>query len=471
MQPDDFEFLTNWNAPAHVRRSNGYTMADRLLPNINRLRTDGLTMERAYTASPVCGPSRFSTLTGRYASRSAYGREEAGNRADFTFVDIPESKMLDVDGVNDCTDTSIPVLMQRNGYKTGFMGKWHVGLSANNRNGLRNYDAQREAIQNCGFDVAEAISWDNIAEGDGYLHNLEHLADEALKFIDDAVDANQEFYMYFNPTAPHANGNVLESLTEFTCRDAPEGRLAREPVIPGMTQGVGCEAYRQTILDRADGDTSNQMLGNIWVDDTVGALLQKLEDVGQLDNTFFLFQLDHGQEGKGTLYEPGVRIAQFIHYPDEIRRGSTFSGLVSTIDIGPTVADYAGITTRSRGWYDMDGESWKSRFERNNPGDRCVVSELEEDRTVVCECEKVLQINTSNSNTQSRSRRFGTAREGNLQLCDNRGNYITSPASTPEANNAANSAGYNQLDTILDCHNDATHPNQTPRYGACDYSI
>jgi arylsulfatase A-like enzyme len=69
--------------------------------------------------------------------------------------------------------------------------------------------------------------------------------------------------------------------------------------------------------------------------------------------------MDHGVEGNGTLFEIGARIAQCIHYPDYIAAGSTFDGLVSTIDIAPTILDFAGIGEDDTGYYQMDGKSWK----------------------------------------------------------------------------------------------------------------
>ena len=106
----------------------------------------------------------------------------------------------------------------------------------------------------------------------GISHNMEHTTAKAIEFMDDSVQRGQEFFLYFNPTAPHGSGSVLEALTTFSCLDTPEGRLDSEPVVPGMTQNVGCEAYRQTVIDRAS-DTSNSALGSVWVDDAVGALM------------------------------------------------------------------------------------------------------------------------------------------------------------------------------------------------------
>jgi hypothetical protein len=74
------------------------------------------------------------------------------------------------------------------------------------------------------------------------------------------------------------------------------GKLDSDPMIEGMTLEYGnCIDYRQSVLDRAESDDD---LGPIWVDDSIGALLKALKNNGILDNTIFLFQQDHGMDTK-----------------------------------------------------------------------------------------------------------------------------------------------------------------------------
>ena len=473
MQPDDFEFLAEWTPPAHFNDENGPIHRLRgLVPNINRLRYQGLTMQRAYTTSPMCGTSRYSTMTGRYPSRSAFSRSQnSGSHDVISRVTIPTTKLLDVPTVGDgldCSRNNLAALLRQHGYATGVTGKWHLGLGT-----LLDapYAQQQATVRACGFDTAEAIYWENLFTADGsFLHNVEHVTDEAIQFIDRANNQQKNFFLYFNPTAPHTSGNVYSSLMEHTCLETPGGLLEREPSIPGMTEGRGCEAYRQSILDRAQGDTSNRVLGSIWVDDAVGALLTHLERIGELGNTIFLFQMDHGREGKGSLYEPGIRIAQFVHYPNHIAPGSSYNGLVSTIDIAPTIAAYVGIGATSPGWYPMDGRSWKHLVEQRVVYDRCLVTELDQDRAVVCRCSKSLEIgNLDVSRTSRRSENLGLAGDGYYELCDN-GVYRTSPStSSPEVASEfyANTAAMERVDALQTCHVQMTQPNVNPVYGRC----
>jgi arylsulfatase A-like enzyme len=468
MQPDDFPFVSQWAPPGHTPNANVYSIN---LPNIDRLRTNGLEMKRAYTTSPACGTSRYSTMTGRYPSRSSYSREtniESGDE-NLSWVTIPTSKLVDMDSVDDgqdCSKSNMAALFQSNGYSTGMFGKWHLFPGTANS---YSYNSIKRGITECGFDTAEAIYWHNLNGAwtkNKFSHNMEYMTKMALDFMEESIQSEQNFFMYFNPTAPHYSGNVLKALTRFSCKDTPMGRIDEEPVIPGMTQGIGCKAYRSTVIDRANGDMSDYVLGAIWVDDAVGALLQFLESKGVLDNTIFLFQQDHGIEAKFSLYEGGVRIPQFIHYPNEIPAGSVYDELVSTIDIAPTLADFSGITSTSPGWYDMDGTSWRSL---PLGLDRCVVVEYDYDRSVICECNKLLHIRYrrwSSTYSKGRSLGFPTKSTGWFDLCDDNGEYISSPEMSPERYSSSETD--TRLTEILDCHILMTKPSNAPVYGSCD---
>jgi arylsulfatase A-like enzyme len=482
------------------------------MPYIEQLRTGGLQLLRAYAASPMCGTSRYTTLTGRYASRAASGRSY--NRGeDISYVKILNTKLADYgdsrrrrmntddnddnddagggveDGL-DCSQHNLAQVLKSNGYRTGVVGKWHLGdnvrangstaatsTSTTTDNDTAAYDYTRiqNQIRQCGFDAAEAIYHENLSsdwtQGGTFTHNMEHLTIRAMEFIDAAVTDGIDFFLYFNPTAPHESGNVFEALTKHSCRDTVEGRLAADPIIPGMTDtDGGCTAYRQSILRRADGDASNAVLGAIWTDDAVGALIRHLQSHSIWDDTLVVFQMDHGKEGKGSLYEPGVRIAQFVHYPAAIAPGTTYDGLVSTIDVAPTLLDYAGIAPA----YEMDGLSWKSRLAvatADRPR-RCLVTEDDHDRAIICPCQKYLEIgDREDSGTVRRGTNFGLIHndESAFDLCsddDDDDLYVTSPSTSREGVGLVRP--HPALVAMLECHYKMTDPNITPRYGLCD---
>jgi len=333
------------------------------------------------------------------------------------------------------------------------------------------YSGATAQIQRCGFDTVKALYVENMPNDLSYSHNMEWMTYEAIRFINETTAADENFFMYFNPTVPHGSRDVEEAIEDFECTDVadPNYVWASDPWIKGMSEDGGCRAYRDTIVSRAD---TFEDLGKIWIDDAVGALLHALRDRGVLDNTIFLFQLDHGMDTKSALYEGGVRIPQFVHYPAELAPGTTYDGLVSVVDIAATMMDFAGITPP----YQMDGKSWRSSVD--DPverayweDERCLFFEIQYDRAVRCGCYKYLDIESStDSNTYRRGNRYGLSNNvgGNLfNLCNSFGKYELSPRVNKEESTVVNSVQQKKLIDALDCHMTATDANRSPDYTVC----
>ena len=307
----------------------------------------------------------------------------------------------------------------------------------------------------------------------------EHVASEAIRFIEESiVDNQQSFFLYLNPTVPHGSGNVRSVLEEGDCTHTVAGKLEDAPSIPyGAPEGYGdtCRTYRQTILDRARRRASDQELGMIWIDDAVGWIMETLVALGELDNTFFLFQQDHGQEGKGSLYEPGVRMFQFIHYPDKISSG-TFEGLVSTIDIGPTMLEFAGITASP---YEMDGMSWAQAVQdpalEEEWRERCLFFELDYDRSVKCGCHVYMRLENQASGTRSMAANIGYTLNSGLDqifnVCTGTGDWAYSPAVSQQQDGssalASEAEKVTELSEMITCHLQKTLPEEDPTFSDC----
>lgn len=484
IQPDDHYFFEEWDPPGQFDGGDSlkqFPPNSNGLPNINRIRHDGIEMKSAYAASTMCGTSRYSTITGRYPSRSSYGRAWDVS-SDLRDVKIPRTKLEDVEGVNDpndCSENNIAALLKRNGYQTGVVGKWHL---TSDDGGSYSYSRIRNDIKGCGFDFAEAIYKENLW-GDWYgdaTHNMEHVTSEAIHFIEEAVEDEQKpFFLYFNPTVPHKSGDVTDALRNADCRDTIGGRLSHPPDISyGMTADFGgdCRAYRQSVLDRGGSD-DDKMAGAVWIDDAIGSLFQLLENMDILDNTFILFQLDHGEDSKGSLFEGGSRIVQFIHYPDLISSGSSFQGFVSTIDVAATIAEAAGLTEQDR--YGMDGTSWlsevaKGKSEWSSGNDRCVFVEEGVDRSIRCGCYKYILIKDKQDGRTAKEAQlegFSLRNKNYYNLCDEEtGKYINAPKTSPEKQWASLSDSVkSELVEKIDCHLERTKPSGYPKYDrTCD---
>lgn len=332
--------------------------------------------------------------------------------------------------------------------RTGIFGKWHLSSIKGN---TYTYDSAVDTVKSCGFDTVGCLYVENLARNpraftnyaDGtFSHNMECMTYDAINFIQ-KTDENTPFFMYFNPTVPHGANTIEDALNNFSCQDTPAGTLGFDPVIPGMTQEddgtvLSCDGYRDSIFERANNNPDE--LGPIWLDDSVGALLKALEDKGILDNTIFLFQEDHGVETKGTIYETGLRIPQFLHYPNKISPGSAFEGVVSTVDIAPTLLDFADVAPK----YEMDGLSWKdaindSILQRKWQEERCLFFEHEQDRAVRCGCYKYVTLigdrQVSTSFGRGGLQGLASDTEALFDLCDVNQEYKIDPNDNQETEN------------------------------------
>jgi len=307
---------------------------------------------------------------------------------------------------------------------------------------------------------------------------MEWVTDVSIEFIKgggDDSDGETPFLLYFNPTVPHGAASVFGSLIGPSCRSTPDldHPLDRDPLVRGMTVDFtyeattsngttvarvvpsgSCAEYRSSVVDRARNDPPDvrqQTLGALWLDDSVGALMRALEETGELNNTIILFQQDHGMQAKGSLYEGGTRIASFVHYPDGFgTEGSQFYGLTSTVDIAPTMMDFAGVADDDR--YPMDGESWKDAVvvgggateeeeeeRRRWRDERCLFFEGDYDRSVRCgRCDKFVRVDlkTGSSGTAFQAERnatgFALERLMYFDLCGGGESYVEFPEASLE---------------------------------------
>jgi len=484
MQPDDLPFYDRWSPPPHNPNDekHGNDSDSSHMKNIERLRMNGLQMLEAYAASPACGTSRFSTITGRYPSRAASSVKKTCKDNDcdddsatlVSEVTIPTTKLID----SDCSDDNIARIFQKNGYRTGFVGKWH--LTRNKRDFIYDYDTVQGDIIDCGFNFADGIYLENMGDESIYPdadHNMEWVTAEAINFIKE-TETSDPFFLYLNPTVPHSSSTVADAL-KTSCLKTTGKDLDSEPEIEGMTLIDGekrtCEEYRDTVFQRSSTD-GNSDLGLIWLDDGIGAIIETLIEIGQLEDTVFLFQMDHGMETKASLFENGSRIAQFVHYPALFgTNGIVFDGIVSTIDVGPSMLDLAGINASSEGYYGMDGISWveavSSKNDENEFNGRCLLQELDHDRAVRCGCHKTIRINdvSPNSSTKESAEKYGYPDSTTMvfDLCDSDGNYINYPNETPEKKTCAMTTCTDNVGPMLDilsCFEEKTSPNRKPDF-------
>lgn len=329
-----------------------------LTPNIDRLAREGTLMTEQHVASPVCTPSRYNVLTGRYASRARNvdflrrTEREGQSVIDFNTHILPD-------------DVTLPKLLQQAGYTTGMVGKNHVvhvkGLHrfpdfdadvrdpANQAALKANHEKVRAAMKEAGFDYADRIYHNNpnfLGLHDVAVQNMEWITEGGVNFI--AQDHDQPFFLYFATTVPHGPTDKPRSWDADPLMsavgvldEAPDVQPARD-TIPTRLREAGLPV---------DDHTANLL----WLDDAVGALLDQLEESGHLDNTIFFFFSDHGQMAKGTVYQGGVHNPSIVWGSGGFPAGNRVDALVHIVDFAPTILDMAWARPTSITW---DGESF-----------------------------------------------------------------------------------------------------------------
>ena len=346
-------------------------------PVIDDLARNGMIFNRAYVSSSVCSPSRYTTLTGRYAGRCE------GN----SFLQLhPEGEMTRVENNTELEEEreNLPRLLQQAGYRTGFVGKSHVIdhylLRKQNweENGLMVYDQGADPkdpevneamhhnhefwanrILDFGFDYANGIYAANLLElrNDSLnVHNVEWKNEAALEFIDKY--AEEPFFLYYSEMVPHGPAPWINRNGKYVYGLDANPNFTGEGYVEDPYENM---PERQKILDevrQAGKDTDHAWL--TWFDHAVGAVVEKLEEKGILDNTLIIVCSDHGNYnfGKSTVYEGGVRIPLMMYWPDGIEPGSVYNELVQNIDFTPTFLDLAGVDLSSV--ETLDGVSLKS---------------------------------------------------------------------------------------------------------------
>lgn len=296
-------------------------------PNIDALANDGVTLTNAISNCPVCTPARAMLVTGRYPQTTGHMINSTRTRH---------------------SEISIADAFAHQGYKTGWVGKWH--LHTGHWPALDRMPQQPDWVpegrDRLGFDYWRAYNqhmvyfdgfvnkddW-NYERWDGY--ETDGLLNYGREFINQSNDA--PFLLFLSPHQPH--------YTPF--QFAPEKYYAKLPDdltlpanVPESKQAVSKEMYRHYLA----------MI--LAIDEMLGNLMRFLDEKGLSDNTILVFASDHGTQGgsqgvnpwsKKNPYDASLHVPGFIRYPGQIDPASSSDVLVNMTDWFPTICELAGI--------------------------------------------------------------------------------------------------------------------------------
>ena len=327
-----------------------------LSPHIQSLGTEGAVFTRFHCASPICMASRYQYLTGHYG-----GACPAEDFRDAFPEGEPYSLHFNTD-LDPSRERTLAHLLQGAGYRTGFVGKWHAGGTAAEKQVLKHelkvekgedaHDAEVgdrlrrqqeflcELIRRRGFDDAARVIWGNheLLGTDARYHNLEWIAKGALDFIDRASTGDAPFMIHIAPTTMHGPDQAAS--------------LMSDPHLTGAgfsDAHLDCMPPRRTVFERIrdaqEVEFNHLTAGALWMDDLVGSVLKRLRDLGLEEDTLVIFSTDHGHVGgKFSIYQEGVGIPFLMRWTNQIRPGTVCDTLTQNVDFLPTVLELAGAT-------------------------------------------------------------------------------------------------------------------------------
>lgn len=296
-----------------------YGRKDYQTPNLDKLASQGIKFMNAYSAAPVCTPTRVAFMTGRYPARTPVGlcepivwKDTMGLTANYT---------------------SLPALMKKAGYQTYLVGKWHLGFGPN-ASPLKNGFDEFFGFKGGAIDyISHNNPWgkndlyenDQTITKDGYMTDL--LRDKTIEIV--SRKHSKPFFISLMLNGPHwpwqAPGDKPYP-TSDTAKDARE-----------WTQGGSSQTFAAMMKS---------------LDDAVGKIIQTLDEQNLSANTVVIFTSDNGgerysdnspyKESKMSLWEGGIREPAFVRWPGKIKENSLTNQVVTTMDWTATILSLAG---------------------------------------------------------------------------------------------------------------------------------
>lgn len=341
-----------------------YGCKDIPTPHLDKLAADGIRFTSAYVTWPMCGPSRAGFLTGR-------------NQSTFGYYKNPSLPFDPKQGLPKIQ--TIAGLLQKQGYITGGVGKWHMGTSDEQHpnamgfddwfgflsGGLMYFPLDHPNYKGRFTPLKRPAKWRDIHHTLPVIHNQKpvkwdqyltrELTDAGMTFLE--KNREKPFFLFMSYNAPHLD---LEAPDE-TIAKYPPSKMTK---VPGVT-----------LKDRSIyGAMVDEM------DQGVGKLLAKLDELKLTKNTVVWFLSDNGgmrrtsdnrplKGAKGNAYEGGLRVPMMVKWPTKIPGGITLKEAVTSLDIGATTIAMAGGDPTQSGLHGKDIRPYLTQQSQEAPHD------------------------------------------------------------------------------------------------------
>jgi arylsulfatase A-like enzyme len=332
-------------------------------PNLDRVAKEGMRFENCFCTNSICAPSRAVILTGKYSHLNGV----VDNAVRF-----------------DGSQLTFPKLLQKAGYETAIIGKWHL------KSEPTGFDYWNVLPGQGAYHDPVMIEMGQRKKYTGYVSDL--ITDHCLKWLKERK-SDRPFCLMYHHKAPHRRWEPAERYAKlYEDVDIPLPETFNDDY---KTRSAAATAAEMTIerhltpsdlkMDPPKGLTGQAL--KKWkyqryikdylrcvasVDDNVGRLLDYLDGAALTENTVVIYTSDqgfylgdHGWFDKRFMYEESLRMPLLVRYPKEIKPGSVNDDIVLNLDFAPTFLDFAGVARPD----EMQGHSIRQLLQAKTPKD------------------------------------------------------------------------------------------------------
>ncbi len=332
-------------------------------PNLDRIAREGMRFENCFCTNALCAPSRAVILTGKYSHLNG---------------------LRDNVDKFDNTQQTFPKLLQKVGYQTALVGKWHLKTDPTGFDYWNILPGQGEYHDPVMIEMGEK------KKREGYVTDL--ITDATIDFIEKR-DPERPFCVMYHHKAPHRRWEPDEKhATMYADVEFPLPETFDDDYATRTSAAHNAEMRIDTHLEPQDvklpipeGLSPAEL--KRWkyqrymedylrcvasVDDNVGRFLDYLDTAGLAENTVVMYTSDqgfflgdHGWFDKRFMYEESLRMPLLVRFPGEVAPGSVAEAFVQNVDFGPTFLDFAGVAVPE----DMQGRSIRPILNGKTPED------------------------------------------------------------------------------------------------------
>lgn len=321
-------------------------------PNIDRLAREGMLFTNCFVTNSICTPSRSAIFTGKYAHKNGV----------YKFTALDQSQ------------PTLPKALQREGYHTALIGKYHLH---SNPVGLDHYSllpGQGRYHDPEFIEVGDIHPSGWLAQGKRSVykgHSSDVIADKTLDYLQNQRDQDKPFMLFCHFKAPHDTWEYAERYEDFLTDveipepdnlfDSYEGRsdaLRQQLQYIGSAWGNHTNFLAETA--HLEGEAKKKMQYQLYmkkylrcvkgVDDNVGRILDYLDKSGLAENTLIMYTGDqgfylgeHGMYDKRFMYEEGLRMPFLLRWPGQVEPGSSSDGMILNVDFASAILKAAQL--------------------------------------------------------------------------------------------------------------------------------